>query len=129
VNRSRARWPVLAAVSCMLLGCGPHGEPRGPVDEPVDLFWYSQSGSDDFLRLPGFRTMEDCAQAGHSMSRLITAERESSCEIAASIAGNEDFDCGQVVQVRDPWFECGVRCRAWESNPKMALCKTTKEFR
>ncbi len=126
---------VLILASCIVaFGCAPEDEPKGAVQEPVDLFWYARKGSDDFIRIPGFRTMADCAQAGASMTRLIKEERTNSCEISAGLAGvendgDEQTSCEDIIDVRKPWFECGVRCRPWDANPNISRCKTTEEHR
>jgi hypothetical protein len=128
------RLVAIGAISWLVVACSPSAEPRGAVTEPVDLFWYARRGSDDYVRIPGFRTMKDCAQAGQSMTRLITEERESACDIAASFAGaaeaaDDSVGCKEIVEIRAPWFECGTRCRPWDADPKIARCKTTEEHR
>lgn len=128
------RFVLILAICFFAGGCGPRDEPRGAVKEPVDLFWYAQERSDDFVRIPGFRTMADCNQAGASMTRLIKEERISSCEIAAGLAGVKEGEgdqpgCDDIVGLRKPWYECGVRCRPWDAKRSVARCKTTEEHR
>lgn len=124
---------MIVGAAVVLAGCGPADEPRGAVREPVDLLWYGQEGSDDYIRIPGFRTMEDCAQVGASMSRVALAERENACDVALAIV-NEirpdlDTDCAYIAELGKPWFECGTRCRPWEANSRVLRCKDVQEHR